>query len=112
MPKRSQLEILFERHIRDAHLPTPETSYRFHPTRRWEADFAWPDLKLLCEVEGGEMSSGRHTRGKGFINDCEKYAEAQILGWRVLRIPGTWVHDGSGVLYLDRLIAVLQREQT
>ncbi len=108
MAQRSQLEILFERHIQDAQLPTPQTSYRFHPTRKWEADFAYPGYALLIEIEGGEMARGRHTRGKGFINDCEKYAEAQILGWRVLRIPGTWVHNGEGVRYLERLLAALE----
>lgn len=105
---RSQLEILFERHIQDARLPTPETAYKFHPTRKWEADFAYPRYRLLIEIEGGEWTQGRHSRAKGFINDCEKYAEAQILGWRVLRIPGTWVHDGTGVGYLDRLLNALE----
>lgn len=107
---RSHLEMLFEQHIRDAGLPAPETEYKFHPTRNWRADFAYPGLRLLVEVEGGEWARGRHTRGSGFIRDAEKYAEAQIAGWRVLRIPGTWVHDGSGVHYLDRLICTLQGE--
>jgi len=110
MPRRSALELLFEQHIKDVGLPVPRTSYRFHPARRWEADFAYPDLWLLIEIEGGEWASGRHTRGSGFIADCEKYAEAQIAGWRVLRIPGTWVHNGKGVQYLARLIHTLQGE--
>lgn len=108
---RSQLEILFERHIHDAELPVPLTSHRFHPTRRWEADFAWPSYKTLLEIEGGEMAYGRHTRGKGFVNDCEKYIEAQILGWRVVRIPGTWVHNGEGIEYLARLFNVLMEQR-
>ena len=111
---RSQLEILFERHIQDAGLPEPEVAYRFarHIGRRWEADFAFLPYKLLVEIEGGEFQRGRHTRGKGFVNDCEKYAEAQIMGWRVLRIPGTWVHNGEGVRYLERLLATLEQENT
>ena len=111
MARRSQLELLFEQHIFDAYLPKPETSYRFHPTRRWEADFAWPKLMLLCELEGAEFVQGRHTRGRGFVNDCEKYAEAQILGWRVLRIPGSWVKNGTGIQYLSRLIRTLRKDQ-
>jgi len=109
---RSQLEILFARHIQDAGLPEPQASFRFAQRigRKWEADFAFHDHKLLVEVEGKEWG-GRHTRGKGFINDCEKYAEAQILGWRVLRIPGTWVHNGEGVRYLERLLHTLENTQ-
>jgi very-short-patch-repair endonuclease len=110
---RSQLEILFERHIQDAGLPEPETAFRFakHIGRRWEADFAFPEHKLLVEIEGGEWARGRHTRGKGFIRDAEKYAEAQIMGWRVLRIPGTWVHNGEGIRYLERLLNALENTQ-
>ena len=108
---RSELELLFERHIKERDLPKYETEYKFHPVRKWRADFAFPDphLRLLVEVEGQEFG-GRHTRGKGFIQDAEKYAEAQILGWRVLRIPGTWVHNGTGVQYLERLIHTLQEQ--
>ena len=64
---------------------------------------------LIAEVEGAEFARGRHTRGAGFVRDCEKYATAQILGWRVLRIPGTWVHNGEGVKYLRRLIDTIQK---
>jgi very-short-patch-repair endonuclease len=63
--------------------PTPE--FRFHPKRRWRFDFAWPAEKIAVECEGGTWSGGRHTRGKGYEGDCEKYNEAVILGWRVLR---------------------------
>jgi len=109
--KRSHLELLFERHIRDARLPAPEIEYPFAKEalgRKWESDFAWPELRLLVEVEGGVYSGGRHTRGKGFIDDCEKYVEAQILGWRVVRFPGSWVLDGTAIRYLVRLIAQLE----
>lgn len=114
MPRRSTLELLFEQHITDAGLPCPKTSYTFAKEtlgRNWEADFAWPDLMLLCEIEGGVHIGGRHTRGVGFINDCEKYAEAQILGWRVMRLPGPWVEDGTAIIYLCRLIERLRECQ-
>ena len=53
--------------------------------RRWRSDIAIPAEWLLVEVEGGTWSGGRHTRGKGYENDCEKYNTAVLLGWRVLR---------------------------
>ena len=111
MPRRSRLEILFEQHIADAGLPMPEyIQYKFHPTRKWTSDFCYYKLHLLVEVEGGTWVGG-HQKER-FLTDCEKYAEAQILGWRVLRIPGTWVHDGTGVQYLARLIHTLEKENT
>ena len=59
--------------------------YRFHPSRRWRFDFAHPGLLLAIEVDGSVWVAGRHTRGAGFIKDCEKINEAQMMGWKVLR---------------------------
>jgi|SRR5690625_845056 len=59
--------------------------YRFHDTRRWRFDFAIPKHKIAIEKEGGVWTRGRHTRGKGYINDMEKYNNATALGWKVLR---------------------------
>jgi very-short-patch-repair endonuclease len=66
-------------------LPIPEKEYRFCPERRWRFDYAYPDVKIAIEQEGGAYSGGRHTRGSGFIKDMEKYNKAVMLGWRVLR---------------------------
>jgi len=110
MPK-SDLEATFDLHIRALGLPEPEREYRFHPTRRWRFDFAWPDRMLAVEIEGGVWSRGRHTRGSGFVKDCEKYAEAALLGWRVIRIPGTWLQSGEDVALLERLFGGSSDEQ-
>ncbi len=59
--------------------------FRFHPTRKWRADFAIPSIRLLIEIDGGIWSGGRHTRGGGFIGDMEKLNAAACLGYRVLR---------------------------
>lgn len=68
-----------------------EKEYRFHSERKWRFDYAIPDLKIGIEYEGGVWQRGRHTRGKGFTNDCEKYNQAQIEGWVVLRYTsGNW----------------------
>jgi very-short-patch-repair endonuclease len=82
----------------------PEREYPFHPTRKWRFDFAWPDLKLAVEVEGQTWHAGRHTRGSGFEKDCEKYAEAAILGWRVIRVTADMVVDGRGIGFVRRLL--------
>lgn len=74
--------------LKRAGLPAPTLEYRFHDTRDWRFDFAWPDGKLALEVEGGAFKAGgsRHTRGAGFRRDCEKYSVAATLGWRILRV--------------------------
>ena len=41
--------------------------------RNWRCDFAWPDRRLIVEVEGGVYSQGRHTRPSGFTKDLEKF---------------------------------------
>ena len=57
----------------------------FFPGRRWRIDFAIVDKKIGIEIEGGVWANGRHTRGKGFIDDMEKYNAAVTLGWVILR---------------------------
>lgn len=59
--------------------------HKFHPTRRWRFDFADVDNKIAVECEGGIWSGGRHTRGAGYAKDAEKYNQATVLGWRILR---------------------------
>ncbi|NIP25770.1 MAG: hypothetical protein GWN94_02580, partial [Phycisphaerae bacterium] len=50
----------------------------------WRFDFAYKTERVAVEVEGGVYTQGRHTRGEGFEEDCEKYNQATLLGWRVL----------------------------
>ena len=74
-----------------------EREYRFHAVRKWRFDFAWPTRKVAVEIEGGSWSHGRHTRGSGFAQDCEKYNAAVLDGWRVLRFIGDDLDDGRAV---------------
>ncbi len=64
-------------------LPTPE--YRFHASRRWRFDYAWPDQRVALEVDGGVWTRGRHTRGAGWLKDTEKLNAACVAGFRMLR---------------------------
>ncbi len=59
--------------------------HKFHPSRKWRFDIALPSIKLAIEIEGAVYTNGRHTRGSGFVKDIEKYNEAAILGWTLLR---------------------------
>lgn len=66
--------------------PKLESEFKFHDVRRWRFDFALPSQRIAIEIEGGVWSGGRHSRGAGFTQDCEKYLEAALLGWRVVRL--------------------------
>lgn len=77
---------LFPLACQGAGIPKPDAEYRFHPERKFRFDFAWPAHRVALEVEGGAYTNGRHTRGAGFVADCEKYTAAAVLGWRILRV--------------------------
>lgn len=79
-------ERIFFQHLQRHGIEKPEREYRFTPFRRWRFDYAWPYKMVAVECEGGAWQYGRHNRASGFLKDLEKYTEAAILGWRVLRI--------------------------
>lgn len=63
-------------------------------SRKWRFDFAMPDFMTALEVEGGTWGRSRHTSGKGFAADCEKYNAATKQGWQVYRlIPALITED-------------------
>lgn len=88
-----------------ANLPAPVREFRFAPPRRWRFDHAWPELKIALEQEGGVWTRGRHTRGKGYVADLEKYNEAACLGWTVIRATPQQVQDGTAFQWVQRAFA-------
>lgn len=82
--------------------------FRFHDTRQWRIDIAWPHLEqpLAVEVEGGGFVQGRHSRGAGMRSDCEKYAELVLGGWRLLRVVGDQVNDGTALRWIERALGL------
>jgi hypothetical protein len=96
--------VTFSQVLRGLGLPEPVAEHRFHPDRRWRFDYAWLDFKVALEVEGGVWVGGRHTRGAGFVNDMDKYSEAAILGWCVLRVTPSDLLKTGVVLVARALI--------
>jgi very-short-patch-repair endonuclease len=70
---------------------------RFHDTRRWRFDLAALDVMVALEIDGGGYVHGRHHRPAGRDADNEKAAEAQRLGWNVLRVAWEHVHGGQAL---------------
>lgn len=84
-----------------------EQEYKFHPKRKWRADFHLVEKRILIEVEGGIWSGGRHTRGKGYIGDLEKYNAAVVMGYQVLRFSTEQVKSGLAVRQIEQMVGDL-----
>jgi hypothetical protein len=95
---------LIERHMQALGVPTPVKEHRFATDigRQWRFDYAWPDLKVAMELEGGTFISGggRHNRAVGYAGDIEKYNRAAIQGWLVVRATHDMVLEGNAINYL------------
>jgi very-short-patch-repair endonuclease len=70
--------------IQSAGLDGWEPEYRFCPTERWRFDFAFPELKLALEIDGGGIGHG-HFNPWQREKEHQKFNMAATLGWRVLR---------------------------
>ena len=83
-----------------------EEELRFHTTRRWRLDYCHLATRTAIELEGGVWTQGRHTRGAGFVNDCEKYNAAHDCGYVVFRLATGMVTPE----HIERIIAYINRK--
>ena len=106
----SKLEAEFARQVKDADLPPPQREYKFDKKtgRQWRFDFAWPDKfgGVAVECEGGIFNGGRHVHPSGFLNDCEKYAAAQLQGWIVLRVASPHLKSGEAIQWTKEALGL------
>ena len=94
--KAQQVDTLHQRVLAQlVGFPDPATELLFHPKRKWRFDYAWEAQKLALEVHGGIHSGGRHTRGRGFVEDRAKMNEATLLGWTVLEVTPEHIKSGQ-----------------
>jgi very-short-patch-repair endonuclease len=59
-------------------LPIPYTNHTLGP---YEADFHWPEHRLIAETDG----RAHHARRKAFTKDRVRDAELLVEGWRTVR---------------------------
>lgn len=96
--------------------PVPEREYRFAPPRKWRADYYWPRSPriiestsargwepLVLEIEGGVFTNGRHTRGAGFLKDCEKYNTLAAMGIHLIRLTPKQLESGELRKWLEKM---------
>ena len=116
----SNLEELMLFQIKAVKLPEPIREYRFAAMhsggtrkgvrarlkiaglRDWRFDFCWLERKLAIECDGGTWNGGRHTRGKGYEEDCEKRNAATIQGWRVLNFTSSMIKSGHAISIIEK----------
>lgn len=110
-PEQSKGEALFLFQCK-AHGLEPAMEHRYAWPRRYRFDFAWPDIKLAVEIDGGNRLAvigkngkpyavGRHTQA----DDYAKLNLAIKLGWRVLRFTPAMVTSGEAISDLLEVLA-------
>ena len=85
---------------------------QFITGRKFEADFYFPRIKLVIEVDGGLwMKRGGHTTGVGALRDRERDMLAYIKeGIMTLRVGSDHVKDGSAIEWLKQAIPQRREE--
>lgn len=98
---RSELEDRFRTLLLDANLPTPHFNATVELDELTiEADVAWPDHKLIVELDGWQS----HGTREQFRADRARDRAAQLAGWIVLRY--TWSDlDHGATRDLTRLLS-------
>jgi very-short-patch-repair endonuclease len=71
--------------------------------RKWRWDFKCMDV--LIDIQGGTWTSGRHSRGAGYQNDCDKANDAVLRGYRVLRFTTADVITGKAVKGIEEALS-------
>jgi len=90
----SKNEFTFETYLKSLSRALSESvqrEYKFHKTRRWRFDFAWPKWEVAVEIDGiaWQAGGGRHNTDA----DREKINIAVSLGWHVFRFSGKQIND-------------------
>lgn len=83
--------------------------YKWHPFRRFKADFAIPEYKILIEIEGGIWNRRAHGSIRGILNDIEKSNLAQAEGWKLFRVVANGRKGLPGFLNADHVIEAIKR---
>lgn len=87
-------------------LPVPARNFRFMRGRKFEIDFAWPELRIGIEIQGGVWSpgGGAHSRPANIIRDMVKHNLLLDRGWKVWHFTPSEVQSGAAIQRLDPIV--------
>jgi hypothetical protein len=86
----------------------PLREYKFHPTKQWRFDYAWPMKKIAVEIQG--MGPG-HCSLPGMTADHEKHLEAMILNWKVIYFTTLSLKNEHRTKFFNKLAQLLDINQ-
>lgn len=81
--------------------------FRFNSVRKFKFDYAHLKLRIAVEIEGGIYTGTGHAKTGRYLSDMEKYNDAQIRGWIVLR----YGHGQEKLIADDIKRAIAKREK-
>ena len=108
--KQNPAHLLMEKYLRELGLDF-RAEWQFFHERKWRFDYmlggfvnsqCWHPGDTAIEIEGAVWTRGRHTRGKGYIADLEKYRTAAAIGIKVYRFSTQEVMNGTAKAFLER----------
>jgi len=101
------LEDQFAAQIKRYGLPEPVREYQFEDTPvAWRWDFAWPQYKLLIEINGGiyqDPPTG-HRSIRGLLRDYAKLNAATQRHWWSMSFDNKAVESGEAVLTVQEFV--------
>lgn len=102
----------------------PKPEHVFHESRKWRFDWAWIPERVALEREGGDFRQvtcecgrtrtvfvSRHHSRDGLAVDAEKYGEAAIRGWIVIRATPEMLKSGLATRLLLAALEVRRRDR-
>jgi len=97
---QSDLEATMDLHLRAAGITGYMREFKWHELRKWRADFAFVPQRVLLEVEG----FGHHKLNR-YYGDIEKYNEANIESWCLIRVTKKMIENGEAIKTLRRALS-------
>jgi len=105
IPKPNPSHDLLAIHLRELGLEF-EREVPVCPGRKFRWDFTIPTKRVAIEIMGSTWTRGRHTRGQGFQDDCDKANLGVVGGWKVLRFTSQNILSGAAKDFLKQWIDV------
>jgi hypothetical protein len=103
----SELENIFNLQLMAYKITGYEREYKFHPSRRFRFDYAWPAQMIAVELQGGVWGKkSGHNSGTGIIAEMEKSNQAQMLGWQVYKFFVDQVKSGEAIQFMQSILSM------